>query len=184
MPSALPLSTKLGTAVIDEGRGRVDAVTRPFGPFCGVLRRAKKQSCQSAARTRTLAEPAPLPVPPEPWRDQYTTPVCRSRREPTSPFHRKVGSPTCKAKPARRDYQQFGVRGIVRGSRDAVAAPARPRTRSSSTEGQPVQRRQVGSSHKPALARDDRTQDHRTANKDAATPGHSTAAGPAPQRRP
>ncbi len=71
---------------------------------------AKRPICQA----RTLEEkPAPRPVPAEPWRDQYTEHSRRSRREPTSPFHRKVGSPTCKAN-ARRDYQQSGVRGIVR----------------------------------------------------------------------
>jgi len=72
---------------------------------------AKQPICQA----RTLGgRPALRPVPAEPSRDQYTEHSRRSRREPTSPFHRKVGSPTCKAKPARRDYQQFGVRGIVR----------------------------------------------------------------------
>ena len=85
----------------------------PAAASCGELKAqiAKQPICQA----RTLGgRPALRPVPAEPWRDQDTTLTCRSRPEPTSPFHRKVGSPTCKAKPARRDYQQFGVRGIVR----------------------------------------------------------------------
>ena len=66
-PSTLPLGARLRTAVIDEGRGRVDAVARPLSR--GEPKTVPWQPA-TAARTRTLGEPAPRPVPAEPWRDR------------------------------------------------------------------------------------------------------------------
>ena len=170
-PSALPLSTKLGTAVAGVVKDCVDPVARPSS--CGEPKTVPGL-CQliSAARTRTLAEPAPRPVPAEPWRGRCPHHQCRSRPEPTNPLARFTGCPTCKAKAARRAGGALGGRGIARA----------PRDRSTGSTAHAIQRRQVGSSHKPALARD--TRDDRTTNKDAAAPGHRAAAGPAPQRGP
>ena len=143
---------------------------------------AKQPICQA----RTLGgRPALRPVPAEPWRDQDTTLTCRSRPEPTSPFHRKVGSPTCKAKPARRDYQQFGVRGIVRLLH---GTPSQHRLDlSHAIQHKRAAKPAPASGQQPQsqpFARDDRTRDHRTENEDASITGHRAAAGPAPQRRP
>ena len=73
-PSALPLSTKLGTAVAGVVRDCVDPVARPLP--CGEPKTVPWR--QSAARTRTLAEPALRPVPAGPWRGRCPRPASAS----------------------------------------------------------------------------------------------------------
>ena len=64
---ALPLGASLGTAVAGVVKDCVDAVARPLP--CGEPKTAQGRR-QSGGRTRTLAGPAPRPVPAEPWRDR------------------------------------------------------------------------------------------------------------------
>ena len=155
----------------------------PAAAPCGELKAqiAKQPICQA----RTLGgRPALRPVPPSRGEIGVRPHPRPSRPEPTSPFHRKVGSPTCKAKPARRDYQQFGVRGIVRLLH---GTPSQHRLDLSHA----IQHKRAAGPA-PASGQQPQTSPRtrrphprpRTANEDASITRHRAAAGPAPQRRP
>ena len=142
----------------------------PGAASCGELKAqiAKQPICQ----TRTLEGKTGAPIGPRRAVERSVSAEARVLRA-RNPRARFTGCPTCKAKAARRAGGALGGRGIARA----------PRDRSTGSTAHAIQRRQVGSSHKPALARDDRTRDDRTTGCPQ-LPGHRTTTGPAPQRGP
>ena len=115
-PSALPLSTKLGTAVAGVVRGRVDPVARPLS--CGEPKTVPAANLRQDPHASGTGAPTVPARAVERSVSGFRLVPARNPRA-RNPFR----CPTCKTKPAvRRDGSAFGVRSIVIAPRDAVAA--------------------------------------------------------------